>query len=84
MDFDTGASYDDVVVAVSTLASLQVPGLGDPERVGEKCHEGLDHRPGGRPTRTRTKPCSAPGAPEGYIARRYDFALVTEHLDSPR
>ncbi|MGI8807668.1 MAG: hypothetical protein ACR2KK_07475 [Acidimicrobiales bacterium] len=81
MDFDTGASYDDVVVAVSTLASLQVPGLADPERVGEKVIEGLIT---GRAASDADAHRTAFGTwgPDGYIARRYDFALVTEHLDS--
>lgn len=81
MDFDTGASYDDVVVAVSTLASLQVPGLSDPERVGEKVIEGLIT---GRAASDADAHQTAFGTwgPDGYMARRYDFALVTEHLDS--
>lgn len=80
MDFDTGASYDDVVVAVSTLATLQVPDLADPERVGEKVVEGLIT---GRATSDADAHQTAFGSwgSDGYVARRYDFALVTEHLD---
>lgn len=80
MDFDTGASYDDVVVAVATLATLQVPELADPERVGEKVVEGLIT---GRATSDADAHQTAFGSwgSDGYVARRYDFALVTEHLD---
>lgn len=80
MDFDTGASYDDVVVAVSTLATLQVPGLADPERVGERVVEGLIT---GRASSDADAHQTAFGSwgSDGYVARRYDFALVTEHLN---
>lgn len=81
MDFDTGASYDDVVVAVSSLASLQVPGLADPERVGEKVIEGLITGRAGSDADAHQTAFGTWGA-DGYTARRYDFALVTEHLDS--
>lgn len=81
MDFDTGASYDDVVVAVSSLASLQVPGLDDPERVGEKVVEGLITGRAGSDADAHQTAFGTWG-PDGYTARRYDFALVTEHLDS--
>jgi len=80
MDFDTGASYDDVVVAVSSLASLQVPGLADPERVGDKVIEGLITGRAASDADAHQTAFGTWGA-DGYTARRYDFALVTEHLD---
>ena len=80
MDFDTGASYDDVVVAISSLASLQVPGLEYPERVGERVVEGLITGRTGSDAEAHQTAFGSWG-PDGYTARRYDFALVTEHLD---
>lgn len=81
MDFDAGARHDDVIAAVASLARLQDPTLEDDLRVGEKVLDGLIT---GRSTNDAEAHQSTYGTwdKDGYVAKRFDYALVTEHLDA--
>lgn len=81
MDFDTGATYDDAVVAVAALARLQAPDLADPERVGERVVEGLISGRSGTDDSAHSASYGGWG-PDGYVSRRYDYALLTDHVDA--
>lgn len=80
MDFDAGARHDDVIASVASLAQLQDPLVPDPERVGEKVLSGLI---AGRSAGDADAHQSAYGTwgSDGYVSRRFDYALVTEHVD---
>jgi hypothetical protein len=81
MDFDAGARHDDVITAVASLARLQDPQLDEGLRVGERVLEGLIT---GRSTTDAEAHQGSYGAwgPDGYVAKRFDYALLTEHVDA--
>jgi hypothetical protein len=80
MDFDSGARHDDVIAALSTLARHQDPDLDEPRRVGERVLEGLITGRGGSDADAHQATYGSWG-PDGYVAKRFDYALLTEHVD---
>ncbi|HEY8525258.1 MAG TPA: hypothetical protein VIL48_09855 [Acidimicrobiales bacterium] len=80
MDFDSGARHDDVIAALATLARYQDPDLEDAHRVGEKVLEGLITGRGGSDAEAHQAVYGSWG-PDGYVAKRFDYALLTEHVD---
>jgi hypothetical protein len=80
MDFDSGARHDDVIAALAALARYQAPDLAEPWRVGERVLEGLIT---GRSHSDAEAHQAAYGSwgPDGYVAKRFDYALITEHVD---
>jgi len=81
MDFDAGARHDDVIAAVSALARLHDPHLPAATRVGERVLDGLIT---GRSTTDAEAHQGSYGSwgPDGYVAKRFDYALLTEHVDA--
>lgn len=80
MDFDSGARHDDVVAALAALARQQDPGIEDAWRAGERVLEGLITGRGGSDSSSHQASYGSWG-PDGYVAKRFDYALLTEHLD---
>jgi hypothetical protein len=80
MDFDSGARHDDVVAALAALARHQDPDVPDARRVGERVLEGLITGRGHGDAEAHQASYGSWG-PEGYVARRFDYALLTEHVD---
>jgi hypothetical protein len=80
MDFDSGARHDDVIAALATLARHQDADLDEPRRVGERVLEGLITGRGGSDAEAHQAAYGSWG-PDGYVAKRFDFALLTEHVD---
>lgn len=80
MDFDSGARHDDVISALAVLAQQQDPELEDPWRVGERVLEGLITGRGGGDAEAHRVTYGSWGS-AGYVAKRFDYALLTEHVD---
>ncbi len=80
MDFDSGARHDDVLAATISLIGYQDPTVADPGRVAERVLEGLITGRGGSDAESHSGTYGTWG-PDGYVARRFDYALITEHLD---
>lgn len=80
MDFDSGARHHHVISALAALARQQDPGLEDAWRVGERVLEGLITGRGGSDASSHQATYGSWG-PDGYVAKRFDYALLTEHLD---
>jgi hypothetical protein len=80
MDFDSGARHDDVISAIAGLAQQQDPQIDDPWRVGEKVLEGLITGRGGGDAEAHRVTYGSWGT-DGYVAKRFDYALLTEHID---
>jgi hypothetical protein len=81
MDFDSGARHDDVIAALAALTRHQSPMLEDPWRVGERVLEGLITGRSGTDAESHQAVYGAWG-PDGYVAKRFDYALLTEHVDA--
>jgi hypothetical protein len=81
MDFDSGARHDDVIAALAALALHQHPGLQDAWRVGERVLEGLITGRSGTDADSHQAVYGSWG-PDGYVAKRFDYALLTEHVDA--
>lgn len=80
MDFDSGARHDDVIAALGALARQQAPDLDEPWRVGERVLEGLITGRGQGDAEAHHAAYGSWG-PDGYVAKRFDYALLTEHVD---
>lgn len=80
MDFDSGARHDHVISALAALARQQDPSLEDAWRVGARVLEGLITGRGGSDASSHQASYGSWGA-DGYVAKRFDYALLTEHLD---
>ncbi len=81
MDFDSGARHDDVIAALAALARHQSPGLEDTWRAGERVLEGLITGRSGTDAESHQAAYGSWG-PDGYVAKRFDYALLTEHVDA--
>lgn len=81
MDFDAGARHEDVVAALAALARQQDPDLEDTRRVGERVLEGLITGRGGADAAPHQASYGSWGS-DGYVAKRFDYALLTEHVDA--
>jgi hypothetical protein len=81
MDFDSGARHDDVIAALAALTRHQSPMIEDPWRVGERVLEGLITGRSGTDAESHQAVYGAWG-PDGYVAKRFDYALLTEHVDA--
>lgn len=81
MDFDSGARHDDVIAALAALARHQAPALDEPWRVGERVLEGLITGRSGTDAESHQAAYGSWG-PDGYVAKRFDYALITEHIDA--
>lgn len=80
MDFDSGARHDDVLAAIATLARYQDSSVDDAERVADRVLEGLITGRGGSDAEAHQGTYGTWGL-DGYEARRFDYALLTEHVD---
>jgi hypothetical protein len=82
MDFDSGARHDDVVAALAALARHQDPDLvaAEARRAGERVLDGLISGRGQGDAEAHQATYGSWG-PDGYVPRRFDYALLTEHVD---